>query len=64
MDTSSEEYRHECEARNILALPTMEQRRGALLVIGQLRGHNEAERLRRTMMLIYDRAKRAKTEET
>jgi hypothetical protein len=46
----SEAWRHECEARTILAMRSNEGRRGALLAIARLRGKQSADRLQDTMI--------------
>ena len=52
-DTASEAWRHECEARAILALPTLADRRAHLEAIETRRGKPEADRLRSTMGSIW-----------
>ena len=54
-DTSSEAWRHECEARAILALPTLADRRAHLDAIEKRRGKPEADRLRATMGALWDK---------
>ena len=56
VDSSSEAWRHECEARAILALPTLADRRAHLEAIEARRGKPEADRLRVTMGRIWDMA--------
>ena len=51
-DTASEAHRHACEARHLLALPTLAARREALAEREQRRGAHEANRLRDTMTAI------------
>ena len=51
--TDSEEHRHECEARAILRLPTLGQRREWLESIERKRGKKEADRLKATMLAIH-----------
>jgi hypothetical protein len=53
--TDSEEHRHECEARAILRLPTLGQRREWLESIERKRGKKEADRLRQTMGKIWEK---------
>ena len=48
----SDEFRHECEARAVLALPTLEQRRQWLADIEAGRGKPARERLERTMLAL------------
>lgn len=49
----SEAWRHECEARAIYALPTLDERRARLETIERKRGKAAAEALRATMMEIW-----------
>lgn len=49
VDSASEDWRHECEARHIAKLPTLADRRAWLEVIERKRGKVEADRLRLTM---------------
>lgn len=49
VDSSSEDYRHLCEARHIAALPTPADRRAWLESIEHRRGKEAADRLRKTM---------------
>lgn len=51
--TDSEHWRHECEARAIAALPTLNERRAWLEGIEQRRGKDAADRLRVTMGQIW-----------
>jgi len=48
----SQEWRHECEARAILALPSLQQRRDWLAYIEAKRGRGVRERLERTMLAL------------
>ena len=48
-DTATEAHRHACEARHVLALPTLPARREALAAREERRGKPEADRLRETM---------------
>ncbi|QOE32783.1 hypothetical protein CPT_Mano_051 [Achromobacter phage Mano] len=68
VDTSSEEWRHECEARAILDMPRLSDRR-AFLYGGVLRGkqfkgvravRGEAavQRLEKTMMALFNQRRR------
>lgn len=50
----SEEYRHECEARAICALPSTVERRTWLEVIDQKRGKAEGDRLRDTIKAMWN----------
>jgi TRAP-type uncharacterized transport system substrate-binding protein len=49
----SPEWMHECEARSILALPNISQRRTMLAKIGQRRGDDARRKLERTMLAIF-----------
>ena len=53
VDSSSEHWRHECEARAIAALPTLAERRAWLEQVEQRRGKESADRLRVTMKLLW-----------
>lgn len=52
--TDSEHWRHECEARAIAKLPTLNERRAHLEAVEQRRGKEAAERLRVTMKAIWE----------
>lgn len=54
VDSSSEGWRHECEARSILALPTLAERRAHLEALEKRRGKAEADRLRSTMLALHE----------
>lgn len=56
---NSEDWRHECEARAILRLPTLGQRRAWLESLLRHRGAAGVDRLRHTMGAIWD-AERAR----
>lgn len=58
VDSDSEAWRHETEARAIAALPTLTERRAWLEDVERKRGKDAAERLRTTMGLIWE-ARRA-----
>jgi hypothetical protein len=49
VDSASEAWRHECEARAIAALSTATERRAWLEAIATRRGREAADRLRETM---------------
>lgn len=51
--SDSEEWRHECEARCIAALPTLADRRAWLEDLEHKRGREAAERLRATMRALW-----------
>lgn len=53
VDSTSEAWRHETEARAIAALPTLAERRAWLEAIEHKRGKAEADRLRDTMMKLW-----------
>ena len=53
VDSSSEAWRHECEARAIAALPTLAQRRAWLEDLQRKYGADRASRLRQTMAQIW-----------
>lgn len=55
VDRSSEEWRHECEARAIAYLPTLAERRAQLELVEKRRGKPEADRLRDTMRQIWEK---------
>lgn len=54
VDSSSEEWRHEAEARAIAKLPTLAERRAWLDDIERKRGKPAADRLRRTMRKLWE----------
>lgn len=58
VDSASEEWRHETEARHIARLPKLADRRAWLEVIERKRGKAEADRLRMTMGEIWKAGKR------
>jgi hypothetical protein len=47
MDTSSEEWRRECEARHVCNLPTLNDRRRYILGVREQRGNERADQLER-----------------
>lgn len=53
VDSWSEDWRHECEAREILALPTGDMRRDRLAAIRSRRGPGAANALRKTLRAMY-----------
>lgn len=53
VDSSSEEWRHECEARYILNMPTIHQRRSTLEAIEKKRGEPERLRLQKTIWAMW-----------
>ena len=54
VDSSSEAWRHECEARAIAALPSLEQRRHVLRGVEEARGKAAADALRETMRKLWE----------
>lgn len=55
--SDSEEWRHECEARAIAALPTLAERRAWLEALALKRGQPAAEGLRATMQKLWKATK-------
>lgn len=53
--TDSPEWRHECEARAIAALPSLAERRAHLEAIEKKRGKVAVDALRVTMRQLWDR---------
>lgn len=53
VDSNSEDWRHECEARAIAALPTLADRRAWLQSLEHKRGPEEAARIRATMVKLW-----------
>lgn len=60
VDSASEAWRHECEARAIASLPTLAERRAWLESIERKRGTDEAERLRRTIGKLWESRQKGK----
>jgi hypothetical protein len=58
VDSASEDWRHECEARAIAARPTLAERRMYLDEVERRRGAAAAERLRETMKQLWEARKR------
>lgn len=54
VDSTSEHWRHECEARAIAKLPTLNERRAHLEAVEQRRGKESADRLRVTMKALWE----------
>ncbi len=54
VESDSEEYRHECEARAIAKLPGLAQRRAWLEDIERKRGKAEADRVRATLAALWE----------
>ena len=59
VDSASEEWRHECEARAIADLPTLADRRAWLESIEARRGKDAADQLRAKMKALWQAKKRA-----
>ena len=53
VDSASEEWRHLCEARNILSLRNVTERRDWLDAIEKRRGKASADRLRETVQALW-----------
>jgi hypothetical protein len=53
VDSASEEWRHECEARAIAKLPHLADRRAWLESIEHKRGKAQADRMRKTMTMLW-----------
>lgn len=53
--TDSPEWRHECEARAIAALPSLAERRAHLEGIEKRRGKDAADALRVTMRQMWEK---------
>lgn len=51
--SDSEAWRHECEARQIANMPTLERRREHLAGVAEKRGDAEADRLRGTIAELW-----------
>ena len=50
VDSASEAWRHECEARHVARMRTAEERHAWLEDIARKRGRDEADRLRATVL--------------
>ncbi|WP_441227992.1 DUF7696 family protein [Tardiphaga sp. 20_F10_N6_6] len=57
VDCASEEHRHECEARAILAMQGLKTRRDFLALVEKKRGEPERLRLEKTMMALWRKRK-------
>jgi hypothetical protein len=53
VDSTSEEWRHECEARYIANIPTREQRHDYLAIVTKRRGPEAGQALARLAQQIY-----------
>lgn len=58
VDSASEEWRHECEARMVAARPSLAQRREYLAEVERRRGAAAAEQLRQTMKQLWEARRR------
>jgi len=58
VDSASEDWRHECEARAIAARPTLAERREYLDLVERRRGKPAADRLRATMKQLWEAKQR------
>jgi len=56
--SDSEEWRHECEARSVLRMPTLQARRERLDGIEQKRGKAAVDALKATMEIIWEARKK------
>lgn len=54
VDNYSEEWREECEARSIVNMPTIQQRRDYLAYIRKNRGEDSANRLENIVREIWE----------
>lgn len=54
VDSASEDWRHECEARSIAERPSLAERRMYLGEVEKSRGKAEADRLRATMTKLWE----------
>jgi hypothetical protein len=61
VDSSSEDWRHETEARAIAARPTLGERRMYLDEVERKRGKGAADRLRRTISELWELRQSAAT---
>jgi hypothetical protein len=57
VDSASEAWRHECEARAVMRQPTTEARREWLAVIEQKRGKAAADQLRETIRTLWPKSR-------
>lgn len=60
--SDSEDWRHECEARAIAALPTLAERRAWLEMLERVRGKPAADALRQTMGALWQARQPADTQ--
>ena len=57
VDSDSEAWRHECEARMVAARPTLDERRDYLATVERRRGKAAADGLRETIKEIWQAGK-------
>ena len=55
VDSASEEWRHETEARTVLAMPSIEARRGFLALVEKKRGADARGALETTIRAIWNK---------
>ncbi len=55
VDSASPEWRHECLARSVVAIPDIEQRREWLAAFEKRHGTDAAEKLRATVKALWER---------
>jgi hypothetical protein len=53
VDSSSDEWRHECEARHIVDMPSLSARREYLAHVERKRGIEAANKLKNTVRLLW-----------
>jgi len=61
VSSSSEAWRHECEARWILALPSLDERRAWLASLEKRRGKAHVEQLKQTMRQLWAQPRQTAT---
>lgn len=59
VESDSEDWRHECEARYVAAMPMRQQRLDYVAAIESRRGTAEAERLRSTVRAVWAQKSRS-----
>lgn len=59
-DTYSEAWRHECEIRFVLAMPSRERRAAYLELIEKHRGKAAADRMKEELMRVWNEQKAAR----
>lgn len=58
VSSASEEWRHESEARMVAQRPTLAERRMYLDEVERKRGKEQADRLRATVLLLWEASRR------